>query len=187
MEDLDLTLEQLETWKDVDLIAEVLAMQDELKKTRLRKAHTEIENQRLRKEISEEREISKRYYKSIEGYKYRLDQEVTARQEFHDAMVTAAQGRKDALAEISHLEKYNDEASKRLDDMEQEVEALRHDLARRDARIESLENECKIRASWQRESSAAITAIGNVLHKFACEPDEAVYEIRKIIEEETDD
>lgn len=159
MEDLDLTLEQLETWKDVDLIAEVLAMQEELKATRLRKAHTEIENQRLRKE----------------------------RQEFHDAMVTAAQGRKDALAEISHLEKYNDEASKRLDDMEQEVEALRHDLARRDARIESLENECKIRASWQRESSAALTAIGNVLHKFACEPDEAVYEIRKIIEEETDD
>ena len=152
MEDLDLTLEQLETWKDVDLIAEVLALQDELQKTRQAKAHVEIENQRLRKE----------------------------RQEFHDAMVTAAQGRSECLIEIGHLEQ-------RVGVDERAIDALRHDLARRDARIESLENEVKIRASWQRESSAAITAIGNVLYKFACEPDEAVYEIRKIIEEETDD
>lgn len=152
MEDLELTLEQLETWKDVDLIAEVLALQEQLQATRQAKAHVEIENQRLRKE----------------------------RQEFHDAMVTAAQGRSECLIEINHLEQ-------RVDVTEQEVEALRHDLARREARIESLENECKIRASWQRESSAAITAIGNVLHKHACEPYDAVYEIRKIIEEETDD
>ena len=103
MEDLDLTLEQLETWKDVDLIAEVLAMQDELKKTRLAKAHVEL----------------------------RLECAI--------------------------------------------------------ARIESLENEVKIRASWQRESNAALTAIGTVIHKHACEPWDAVYEIRKIIEEETDD
>jgi len=152
MEDLDLTIEQLETWRDVDLIAEVLALQDELKATRKSKAHVEIENQRLRKE----------------------------RQEFYDGMVTAAEGRRECLIEISHLEQ-------RVDVDEREIESLRHDLARRDARIESLESECKIRASWQRESSAAITAIGNVLHKFACEPDEAVYEIRKIIEEEADD